>query len=352
MPFSAFFHGERIVSTLCSDEQWEQLAQAARADRNSLTMAYSQLPCLPRVSKLGLRHFYHRPGETPKITWKEAPEHMALKAMVIEAATRAGWEAQTEVPAKDESWIADTLLLRNGVKVAVEIQWSRQSYDDYQFRQQRYDKDGIRCLWLHRHEIAELKHHEQVELPAFRVSYGKGTGKGEVEVGRFGRAHTIPISEFIESALSGELAYTSEIDLWATSCYRCGSGMTLWAEGRPSLWEDNVPLRSDRVRSKLEDAIGAEGYSLPELAKSQRRWSETAKTKYQAFICPACKVLQGDYFVREEWFYADGPATRTLARRADKTTPCGQWVVLSSREKERLNIVTKALKDVPLPQSG
>src|SRR5262245_32280524 len=84
-------------------------------------------------------------------TGPETKEHLELKRIVVEAARRRGWTADTEVtgitPA-GEQWRADVLAQNDPRKVAIEIQWSGQSNDETWRRQGRYKRCHIRGLWL------------------------------------------------------------------------------------------------------------------------------------------------------------------------------------------------------------
>lgn len=165
MPFSAKLNSKTYISTLCSDEEWEDLKQASR--NGQLDISWSNQPCIPRTSKLGTRHFAHRRNvHLPEgLSWSESPEHLFLKSQVIKAACELGWEASTEVPSQDRSWIADTLLKKDGRTIAVEIQWSRQSASEYVRRQRRYEKEGIECFWISRHDYSDSER-GSVQVPS------------------------------------------------------------------------------------------------------------------------------------------------------------------------------------------
>lgn len=154
MPLTAAFEGKEVVSCLSSDEEWERMVKATHQDRKALLLGYSNLPCFPRTSSRGLRHFVLYPGQRPPGgTAPETPEHLRIKALIVHAASELGWEARAEVPAPGGSWVADTLLVKGNRRIVIEVQWSRQSPEEYQRCQRRYEDHGIQCVWLHRHNI-------------------------------------------------------------------------------------------------------------------------------------------------------------------------------------------------------
>ena len=84
-------------------------------------------------------------------TGPETEEHLELKRIVVEAARRRGWTADTEVTGitrAGEQWRVDVLAQNDPRKVAIEIQWSGQSNDETWRRQERYKRCHIRGLWL------------------------------------------------------------------------------------------------------------------------------------------------------------------------------------------------------------
>jgi len=48
----------------------------------------------------------------------------------------------------ENDWIADVLACNAKVRVAFEIQWSKQSYAKTVDRQDKYDRDEVRGCWF------------------------------------------------------------------------------------------------------------------------------------------------------------------------------------------------------------
>lgn len=318
MPLSARLDGVLLVSSLCDDTQWEEAVAVSRKAPERLVMGYSGLPCHPRVSKLGLRHFVHRRGvDAPALTAPETPEHRLTKTLIVQAAARLGWRAETEVPAEDGSWIADTLLTKGERRIAIEVQWSRQSPDEYRRRQERYEDAGIECVWLHRHEIKAWDR-AACGAPLFRLSVDKKAREARVSTPslekyegegwvRAGSEDTLSLDSFIVTALTYGLATPSSesLDLWASRCWSCQGDMACWTlHGGPAeeFFVPHNPMRTlkarkalDRLREVLPDVLG-----LPEFAIPREAWTKTSGMKYTAFHCPQCERLQGDFFLMSE----------------------------------------------------
>lgn len=318
MPLTALIDGKRVVSSLCEDDEWDEIVATARQGKDRVLMGYSGLPCYPRVSKLGLRHFAHRRGvDAPALTAPETPEHLLAKTLIVQAAARLGWDAQTEVPAEDGSWVADTLLTKEGRRIAIEVQWSRQSPGEYQRRQERYEAEGIECIWLHRHKI-EFRERNTCRAPLFRLSVDKESRTASVSVNIIERdegwmeTDDLDLPSFITAALTYGLVTPSpeHLSLWISRCWSCRHEMACWTLRGGVMEEFFVPqnpMRTLEVRSALEQLRetipGVLG--LPEFAVPRDAWTKTSGTKYTAFHCPRCGRLQGDFFFMSEHPFAE-----------------------------------------------
>lgn len=96
----------------------------------------------------------------------ETPQHLAAKTVIVRAALRAGWDAVPEH--QGPGWVADVLASSRGRRVALEVQWSRQTGQRYQERPQAYQDSDVRAVWFVRHE--ESVPPADPGLPVFQIN--------------------------------------------------------------------------------------------------------------------------------------------------------------------------------------
>ncbi len=145
MPLRATVDGADVIAPLLSDEEWSALAERARTRQLTIELPCCRARGYPRVSKLGTRHFVHH--RRADCDWKpESPLHLKAKAEIARAVASAGYEAVTEDIGPD--WKADVMAKKGTVRVAFEVQLSKQSLEETKERQARYARDGIRGCWF------------------------------------------------------------------------------------------------------------------------------------------------------------------------------------------------------------
>ena len=123
-------------------------------------------PAVARVSKLGTRHFAHRPGADCQASDGETVHHLQLKTLLVQALAARGWDASTEVA--EDSWRADVLATNGPERVAFEVQWSAQDEGETVARSMRYAASGVRVVWLMRRSLGKLA--ARADIPCFAVS--------------------------------------------------------------------------------------------------------------------------------------------------------------------------------------
>ena len=163
MPLSGLVDGEPVVVACSPTEEWAHLKEDVRAKRRGTRCACGWKG-LAKTSKLGTAYFAHAPGGDG-CSAGESAQHLRAKAIIVEAITRAGWTAQTEVPG--DGWVADVMATRGDVRVVFEVQWSRP--DPRRVRDtvsSRYLDSGIAAIaWFARH--ADDLPRADKQLPVF-----------------------------------------------------------------------------------------------------------------------------------------------------------------------------------------
>jgi len=143
----------------------------------------------PRQSRTGLRHFVHRtgtgcadhPGETPG-TWR--PRRSSSRRPCRPGGTRSrNSRARPRPGEQGPGWVADVLATSGRRRVALEVQWSRQSLQRYRERQKAYQDSDMRAIWLHSsRRIAPASRRRAPGVPA-QPARGPRQGPGPQPLG-------------------------------------------------------------------------------------------------------------------------------------------------------------------------
>lgn len=317
-----------------SDESWEELRKG-NAETRDLRMPCCGAGVVLRTSKLGTRHFAHaRRG--PCETAPETAEHLLAKMAVVEGIRSTAWEAMPEQSGQTpsgEDWRADVLAAKGRVKVAFEIQWSRQDGDETDRRQRRYAEAGVRGLWLFRQRDFPTRK----EIPSFRLDFDPKAGSFDVLVpsphydpnwsprsgfddGSWGQRIALP--RFVAGALEGRLRFAPAlglrmpVDVQSTSipCWRCKreTGVVLgllFAASRVLPGCPDIPASIYDMGERLPDGPAEVGAILPPVLLARHgigavkpRWSKAEKKSYLSNGCVHCDALQGRSFEHDYWF--------------------------------------------------
>ena len=146
MPLTALIDGRTVIGPALSADEWAVLAKQHKKGL-AVTMRCCGAPGHLRKSKRGTQHFCHAAGARCGCG-EESPEHLELKHLIYRACKDAGWQTSVEYPAADRSWIADVCAVKDGRKVAFEIQISSISSEELAERDRKYRNAGIESYWL------------------------------------------------------------------------------------------------------------------------------------------------------------------------------------------------------------
>lgn len=172
MPLRAYIEDKEIVSIDLNDEEWSALKARLKAKEIVLTLPCCGQEGFLRTSNRGLKHFVHLKSANP-CDWKpESAEHLKAKVAIMEACREQGWDAIPEFSEAD--WRADVLAVQGGKRIAFEVQWSRQTYEETRLRQERYKASNVRGCWFFRIAPKEMSDYDKTlvadkETPAFKI---------------------------------------------------------------------------------------------------------------------------------------------------------------------------------------
>lgn len=125
MPLSALLASEPIYAFNFPPDAWKEL----RSRASELRFPCCDAGVVLKRSHIGTQFFAHaRKGVC--VTGPESMAHLQAKDAIARAAIAAGWKAETEVRGRSpagEDWVADVQVTRGNVKLAFEVQLTRQS---------------------------------------------------------------------------------------------------------------------------------------------------------------------------------------------------------------------------------
>ena len=313
-------HEITIEADGCTDEEWSLLRERARKERRL------RMPCCPgravlKTSKLGTRFFAHKARGA--CIWKPETEvHLYLKKLAVEAARKAGWEAQTEVGGSTpdgEKWTADVLAWKGKGKVAVEVQWSGQTNQETWRRQRRYHQSGIKGIWLLRQPRFPIS----ADLPAMCIG-------GSIDDGlrillpkwEGGTAHQrkedrywsqiLEPEQFMAAVFKNQLLFGIEhvseitfgIQTGVMECWKCGfvTRIVTALEGKLGPHEIRVTLDFVDGNPDLLDRIQGATENRRDIGTIRERHSKTIGGSYTSNACARCDSLIGRFFEHEAYY--------------------------------------------------
>lgn len=313
MPLVAIVEGVRTVSSLLSDGEWAALKKDVQAKRTDLSLRCGQAGHLKSTRK-GTRFFAHNPGSGHECdSTGETQQHLRAKDIIVKAAVAAGWDAQPEV--RGDGWVADVMATKGGVQIAFEVQWSNQSDADFEHRQDRYKRDGVRGAWFVRHS-SSIPPVPSAAIPLFRLAED-----GEDMVAFVGGKQR-PLTDAVTLLLSGRVKHREYVSSgepvpvnvrgYKNDCWKCAHPFLIWTVesftvtgncGREQkgwlsyeLFADQRIENTHGIREAVAEAAATQ--ALP-VGRLMLRSTQASGTRYLAFVCPGCNATCGDFFIQE-----------------------------------------------------
>lgn len=332
MPLLARLGDEDIIAPFVDADRWVNLK--GKVPRPVLRCGAE---AVVKTSHRGTQFFAHHRTPTDDNHKGESAEHLAVKTAVLRAAQTLGWDGVPEFPADDRQWIADVMLSKGARRVAIEVQMSGQTADEYVYRQGRYAAEGIECIWLVRRNDERL-----IEVPSVQVHFRKDP---MTVVAGPRHVNEALLTAFLGELLEGELRWrergignvTASVTWGAHQCYRCSELSIVYRKGDHTVascprceratWHD--AFRTANVAPIK--AATALGLHLP-MAKPGRY--QTLRRKQEHGLgCPSC----GSYFypAHLEWLGTDDAiyTTATTASTSVQAHWCQPGEAIDSVEQ-------------------
>lgn len=303
---------------------WRVLAADNRNNKH-LVMPCCGRHAILKTSHLGTMFFAHIRREG-SICPSESEEHLLAKDLVARAAIQAGWHAETEVALKPHGMVADVLATKGKQRIAFEIQWSRQKWEDTEKRQAAYKEAGVRALWL----FKQSDYPRCKETPAFRLVRDKENHTFHVWVWREGHdyekvskpAQALELQQFISGALSGKLQWMPALGLTVpvvgymanATCHKghettvlasleLDIGQVLPRHANIQLAVESFGKHPEFLRSaKARELMEKNGLNLYFGLRNLNLSVRFAEPEYQPYVylrCTQCKELIGQWQLKD-----------------------------------------------------
>jgi len=321
MPLRAFIDNEEIISIEQSDEQWNDFKKRLKNKKSSLILPCCKQEGFLRISSKGLKHFVHSKSNNT-CDWKpESPEHLRAKIEIIEACKENEWKAIPEY--SDTNWRADVLAIKDEKKIAFEAQWSRQTFEETKFRQDRYKESNVRGCWFFRIAPKELRNYDESlvadkEIPAFKIFKDENSNI----IAQLKQTQ-LPLKSLVDSLLKRRLKFCENIMLkpkqevtivfFETSCWKCNSTqhcftveknlMTICNQDyylMGSMWDSDDIDKSPEVYEVVKQFLKSEKGKHLKIGELKTRYSKTVEDSYLSHGCFYCDAIFGDFYLGTE----------------------------------------------------
>lgn len=318
MPLRAYIDNEEIISIDLTDEQWKELKAKIKTKKSVLTLPCCNQEGFLRKSTKGLKHFVHSKSDNT-CDWKpESPEHLRAKIEIIEACKECGWDAIPEF--SEINWRADVLAIQSNKKVAFEVQWSKQTFEETKLRQDRYKESNVRGCWFFRTAPKELRDYDENPLadkaiPVFKIFKDENANI----IAQLKQTH-LPLKTLVAGLLQRKLKFCEHIRLkskqditivfFETSCYKCKEMQHLYTVERNlltvcnqnfdvmgSMWDSEDIDKSPQVYEAVQQFMKTENGKHLKIGELKKRYSNTVQHSYLSHGCYSCDAIFGDFLI-------------------------------------------------------
>ena len=325
MPLKAILDGKQIIGELMDFQEWKELKKAVKEKAVSLTLPCCHEECTPCDSNHGLRFFRHKKETNCNVGKGETLEHMLLKACILRGCRYAHYEVEAEK--EGDGWRADVFATNGKSKVAFEVQWSPQTYEETVERQKKYEDSHVRGVWLFRKMPDQTVSSTDVKLKRYIPMFQVDWETVEWDKSKRPKILGFDVETFAQELLLGHLVPRNRIrlepvqvirlDIAETNCHRCHRNYHIFhVDESPRVdvhgkkhyygWDDLFPngvdyspVVVDALNAYKRTARGSK-YKIGEI---KPRYSHTEKKSYMSQGCPYCDALNGRFYLEMEWHH-------------------------------------------------
>lgn len=140
--------GEIVEAFDLSNAQWREMKSEPAG---TYLIRRSLLPAVLKQNVWGTKWFAARPGESDP-EWKPtSPEHEFAQVRMVNALRLAGFTARVEEPGQTptgERWEADIYVESSSRRIAIEVQLSKQTFEEYLRRSDKYKQSDVKVVWV------------------------------------------------------------------------------------------------------------------------------------------------------------------------------------------------------------
>lgn len=348
MAFNCIKNDKQIYSFVYSLKDWIALKEDKTS---SFNMACCGNQAILKTSKLGTQFFAHKskPETNDCSNGGETPEHIHIKYLVSKKLFECGWSVEVEkrgVSNKGEEWIADIYAEKGKAKIAIEVQWSRQSFIETKRRQQVYKDSGIRCAWLlrsgsikDRDAIVGDFMHRTKSVPVFSIYKNKNESDSTYQVYNICKVALeeelrldpldqteLELESFVENLVSGNIQFrpkyspTSQLslDIVRLQCWSCKkpTNTVMKVRFKNTLYDidheyshnsQDVDVCDKETIDRINSSF-SQSYNFSPL---RSRYSDTVGSSYIANSCIHCDALMGRHFLKSWGSYYSNKIVKT-----------------------------------------
>lgn len=320
MSIRARINGEDIFSFKMDKDSWHELKASYK--EKSLLMPCCDSKAIPKVSKLN-NYFFAHSRKGPCSSAPETPEHIYLKTLIAKQAVSLGWDVVTERTGETpngEQWIADVFCTKGKARLALEVQWSSQTQDEFRRRQDKYDSSDVRAAWLYRlknNKEYSVSHYNsndddlpyEHKIPVFGIKYRPDSK--DLYVPQF----DVSIDDFVRGMLQGKLKWSpikeemliAKLIPYSWRCWKCEKftkvilAVSLHNQmGKVVMFED---FGSGQIAEFIARHVNNQILASCGVGSLKSRYSKTEGRSYISNSCRHCNALMGNHFISQKSRY-------------------------------------------------